>query len=278
MTERLSNPGIVIRDLESIEELRKVPEIEQEVWEPDDRDVMPMTLLIAAKEAGSIVLGAFDGNKMVGMAFAFPGIEHGRVSFHSHMAAVLSSYQNLNLGYKLKLAQRDRALAMGVDEITWTFDPLRARNAYFNFAKLGVVSDRYKLDFYGRESSSTMHQNGTDRLWVRWELRSARVQQRLNSRAQLSELSSSLFPLLSSDDRGRPARSDLKIANSRERIGIEIPADIATIEEKDTDLAWKWRHETRWAFTECMRGGFVVVEFLRGVPGEQAGTYVLSKS
>jgi len=81
------------------------------------------------------------------------------------MLAVLDAYRHLDLGSRLKQAQRERALALGVQEITWTYDPLQSRNAHFNFSKLGVVSDTYKVDFYGPETSSLLHQNGTDRLW-----------------------------------------------------------------------------------------------------------------
>ena len=69
---------------------------------------------------------------------------------------------------QLKQAQRERALTLGIQRITWTFDPLQSKNAHLNFAKLGTVSDRYKPDFYGPETSSLLHRNGTDRLWVTW--------------------------------------------------------------------------------------------------------------
>jgi predicted GNAT superfamily acetyltransferase len=166
VSDEVVKPTVVIRDLESIEDLRKVEQVEQEVWGLVDRDVTPMTLLIACKEAGSILIGAFDGGALVGFAFGFPSIEHGHLGIHSHMLAVLPQYRDLDLGYKLKLAQRDRALAKGIDIMSWTFDPLQSRNAHFNFAKLGVLSDIYKVDFYGRASSSVLHQNGTDRLWL----------------------------------------------------------------------------------------------------------------
>lgn len=277
MNQPTSNSVIVIRDLQTIEDLRKVPEIEQEVWESHDRDSIPMTLLIAAKEAGAIVLGAFDGEKMVGMAFGFPGWEHGRVSIHSHMAAVLAPYRNLNLGYKLKLAQRDRALSMGIDEITWTFDPLQARNAHFNFFKLGVISDRYKIDFYGRESSSSLHQNGTDRLWVSWRVKSDRVYQRLKSEPQLSGFEANLRYAVRSDEGGRPQVSAISLADDL-NVGVQIPADIAGIEARDMSLAFDWRLATRSAFTELLGAGFHVTEFLRGVPEEHMGSYVLQKN
>src|SRR5581483_3207528 len=126
MTTTQAKPVIVIRDLETIEDLRKIGPIEQTVWGLEDRDVAPMTLLIACKEAGSVFVGAFDGDEMVGFAFGFPSLENGQVGIHSHMAAVLPQYRNFSLGYRLKLAQRERALKMGITEMSWTFDPLQS--------------------------------------------------------------------------------------------------------------------------------------------------------
>ena len=84
---------------------------------------------------------------MVGFAFGFLGREHGQITIHSHMLAVLESYRHLDLGSQLKQAQRERAIAMGIHEMTWTFDPLQSRNAHFNFSKLGVVSDTVQSRF-----------------------------------------------------------------------------------------------------------------------------------
>ena len=272
----LSQPAIMIRDLESIEDLRQIPDVEKEVWGSDDRDTVPVLLLIAAREAGSILLGAFDDQQLIGFAFGFPGLEHGQVSIHYHMTAVLPRYRNLNLGYQLKLVQRERALAAGVRHITWTFDPLQARNAHFNFAKLGVVSDRYKIDFYGRESTSVLHRNGTDRLWVSWLLDSDRVRHRLNRTSGLAESSPEIL-LVRRKENGHPELGKLSSALSASSVGIQIPPEIFEIEEKDSALAWEWRVATRWAFTECLKAGFVVLDFLGAQSSPRLGTYLLQK-
>jgi predicted GNAT superfamily acetyltransferase len=234
-------------------------------------------LLIAAKEAGSILIGAFDDERLIGFVFGFPGLEHGEISIHSHMTAVLPQYRDLNLGYQLKLAQRERALAMNIRLITWTFDPLQARNAHFNFAKLGIVSDRYKVDFYGRESTSTLHQNGTDRLWVSWFLESDRVRERAQSASTLPGTPVPETLLIRCDDKSRPIRSELRSAVTASSMGIQIPCEIASIEETDSALAADWRQATRWAFTESLKSGFYVADFLRGRSSQSPGTYVLAK-
>lgn len=274
-------PVLIIRDLESFEDLKQVEKVEREVWGLADIDVLPLTMSVATKAAGSIWIGAFDRDRLVGFAFGFPGIEHGRVTLHSHMLAVRDEYRDLHLGAKLKLAQRERALAARLQEMTWTFDPLQSKNAHFNFCKLGVVSDAYKVDFYGPETSSVLHRNGTDRLWVRWPLASRRVSDRIQgkgNRAELLDVLSRLSPLIRFNGDGRPVRTDLELAVSRQRIAIEIPSDIGVIESKDTALARAWREETRWAFTEGLKAGFFVAEFCRTVRGKQGpGTYLLEK-
>src|SRR5271166_856179 len=308
MVETQSKSAVTIRDLRSFEDLKQVEQVEREVWGLSDLDITPLTLAIATKEAGSIWVGAFDGAKLVGFAFGFLGTEHGRLILHSHMLAVREAYRNSRLGYKLKLAQRERALALRIDdgritdgrnnnnevrnsdarpndvrihEMTWTFDPLQSRNAHLNFAKLGVVSESYKADFYGPETSSVLHRNGTDRLWVTWPLTSRRVRERLQgreSRAESLDALSTLTPLVQFNGDGKPVGADLAAALGRQRIAIEIPSDIAAVEQKDPTLAKEWRRETRWAFTEALKSGFFVAEFCRTVRGQQGpGVYLLEK-
>src|SRR5713226_2398676 len=143
MPEAKPKTAIVIRDLQSFQDLKQVETVEREVWGLSDRDTLPLTLTVATKEAGGIWLGAFDGAALAGFVFGFLGIEHGQLIVHSHMLAVREPYRDVDLGYKLKLAQRERALALRIQQMTWTFDPLQSKNAHLNFAKLGVVSDAY---------------------------------------------------------------------------------------------------------------------------------------
>jgi predicted GNAT superfamily acetyltransferase len=276
---------IEIRDLESIDDLRQLREVEKEVWGMAEEDAIPLTLAIASKAAGNVFVGAFEKDstrsKMVGFAFGFLGRENGLVTIHSHMLAVLEQYRKHDLGARLKLAQRERALAMGIREMTWTFDPLQSRNAHFNFAKLGVVSESYRVDFYGPETSSVLHRNGTDRLWVRWVLDARRVKERIarkDARAEMLDSLKLLAPLVRFDPSGKPARANLAEALGRQRANIEIPGDILEVERSDMGLAREWREATRWAFGEAIKAGFVVTEFVRSVRGQQGpGAYLLQR-
>ncbi len=282
-----STPQIIIRDLKSIDDLSQLKAVEKEVWGMADNDTLPLTLAIACKAAGNIFVGAFDTtknrDKLVGFAFGFFGREHGQITIHSHLLAVLDAYRHLDLGSRLKQAQRERAMAMGVREMTWTYDPLQSRNAHFNFSKLGVVSDTYKTDFYGPETSSMLHRNGTDRLWVRWMLNSRRVRDRLagkstNVRVETLDAMRLLAPLVRFDPSGKPGRTDLAESLARQRVSIEVPGDILEIERTDMGLAREWREATRWAFREALKSGFYVAEFCRSIRGQQGpGAYLLQR-
>jgi predicted GNAT superfamily acetyltransferase len=289
-TSRGAAPQISIRDLKSIDDLTQLKSVEKEVWGMSDDDTVPLTLAIACKAAGNIFIGAFDKtghkseddkDKLVGFAFGFLGREHGQTTIHSHMLAVLDAYRHLDLGARLKHAQRDRALAMGVHEMTWTYDPLQSRNAHFNFSKLGVVSDTYKVDFYGPQTSSMLHRNGTDRLWVRWMLNSRRVRDRVagkNARVETLDAMKLLAPLVRFDPSGNPGRADLAESLARQRVSIEIPGDILAVERADMGLAREWRDATRWAFREALKAGFFVSEFCRSIRGQQGpGAYLLQR-
>src|SRR5260221_6193507 len=143
---------------------------------------------------------------------AFPSLERGRAGFHSHILAVRASHRGHNLGYELKLAQRQRALALGIKEMTWTYDPLRSRNAHLNFTNLGAICHSYRVDFYGPQTSSPLHRNGTDRLWVTWQMADSRVEERLkgkNPRAETLDALAHLEPLMRFNGDGRPEESDL---------------------------------------------------------------------
>lgn len=281
MAPPLANPGVVIRDLESIADLQAVLLMEKQVWGFDDADVTPLALAVAMKAAGSIWMGAFDRETLIGFAFAFPSLEQGHLGLHSHTLAVKTEYASQGVGYRLKLAQRERALARGISEITWTFDPLRSRNAHLNFAKLGVICKSYRRDFYGERTSSALHTNGTDRLWVTWKLDSSRVQNRLagkTTRVEMLDALALLPPLVSFTGDGQPTESDLNQALSRQRIAIEIPGDISIIEDTNVALAQQWRLTTRRAFTAAIAAGFTVTEFCRSIRGQQGpGAYLLEK-
>jgi predicted GNAT superfamily acetyltransferase len=269
--------SIVIREIDTADEMRAVEELQKEVWGIPDIEVVPLTQMTAARTAGGVLLGAFDGASLVGFVYGFVGREHGRTTHHSHMLAVLKEYRKLDLGFRLKAAQREQVLSQGIDEMSWTFDPLQSLNAYFNFSKLGVIARQYYVNFYGEEAASFLHQNGTDRLWVTWQLASGRVSERLNKTAAAFDPAG--LPILISWAEGDiPVVHEADQILSGENAVIEIPFDINSVEHGDRELAVQWRLATRQAFTKALDAGFVVEDFCRvSRDGRTCGAYVLRR-
>jgi chorismate synthase len=257
---------VVIRDIETLAEMREVEELQREIWGVADLEVYPALAFKPQKEVGAILIGAFAEGRLVGFVFGFPGILNGETIIHSDMLGIKAAYRSQSLGYLLKRAQREAAIALGVNRITWTFDPLQARNAHLNFNKLGVIADRYYVDYYG-VTTSFLHRFGTDRLWVTWLLKSERVASRmegavsvgpppdLRDRPRLVSVGADLGPVLNRDSIGEST------------VVIEIPG------EADPEL---WREATREAFTGALGAGYVVEDFFVGErDGHKMGSYVL---
>lgn len=245
-----------IRELTSFEDLKAVEHLQRIVWGAADIDILAPLSLRAAVEAGNLLLGAFDGTQMVGFLYAFLGHLNGQFELHSDMTGIIPEYRDRGLGYQLKLKQRDWALARGIRFVTWTFDPLRSRNAYFNFNKLGAISDSYRVNFYGEDSTSFLHQNSTDRLWVTWELESARVHHRL---AGIEPPMIHAPPILSVGTRQEPVQHFVPL--DLRQVALEIPLDPDVVE---LEVARQWREQTRRAFCERIAAGYVVVDAKRG--------------
>lgn len=172
---------ISIRMCHAIEELNACVELQRNVWGFSDLDLVPLRLFVVAEKIGGQVLGAFDGKEMVGFALSIPGSRSSHPYLHSHMLAVRESHRNAGLGRRIKLAQRDDALARGFDLIEWTFDPLEIKNAHLNIERLGAVARRYNINQYGISSSPLQGGLPTDRLIAEWWLRSRRVESLLAS-------------------------------------------------------------------------------------------------
>ena len=273
---------IVLRDIKDTLEIKAVEDLQIEAWGDDERDIVPLNQFVAARCVGGSLVGAFDKKRLVGFVYGFYGHLGGRIVHHSHMLAVDPAYRNYNLGFQLKSAQRERVLADRLTNLmTWTFDPLQSLNAYFNFAKLGVTADTYKINVYGDQGTSFLHRNGTDRLFVTWLLDSQRVEKLIAAKASKSKdrnnFGQKVLRLVCNSDSGIPARdARLEDATTNDFLSIEIPANINAIEKADFDFARRWREETRNIFTEALSKGFVVVDYR--LHNERSGAYLLEHS
>ena len=117
-----------------------------------------------------------DERRLVGFALAIPGIRNGHCYLHSQMLAVRQQYRNGGLGRRMKLYQREDALARGFELMEWTFDPLEIKNAYLNIEKLGAIARRYNVNQYGITSSPLQGGLPSDRLVAEWWMKSRRVE------------------------------------------------------------------------------------------------------
>jgi predicted GNAT superfamily acetyltransferase len=271
---------IQIRTLTTLAECRMVAVLERTIWGyTDSEDVVPPPVLIVSIKRGGILLGGFDGDgAMKGFVYSIPAIKHGQATQWSHMLGVTPAARATGLGTQLKLAQRDAALAMGMDLIEWTYDPLQAANAHLNLSKLGAIVEEYEENIYG-ESSSPLHGGTpTDRFVAEWRLREPHVERRLAAMAGpvVRDRSVASAPLINRSSPGapwiRPGAADLAV--DARRVLVEIPVGFSEMLIQDPGLALEWRFATREIFQTYFGRGYRVVDFFRA---EDRGQYLLVK-
>lgn len=171
--------NIEIRECITLEELAACVQLQRDVFALPEVELSPVRHLIVTRNAGGFTLGAYDGDRLVGFVLSVPAVMRGEQAFYSHMTAVLAEYQSFGIGGRLKWAQRTRALADGVRFIKWTFEPVKARNAYFNLEKLGAIVSEYAVNFYGVDYTTAPGEKiglASDRLFAEWHLDSEKVQ------------------------------------------------------------------------------------------------------
>jgi predicted GNAT superfamily acetyltransferase/predicted GIY-YIG superfamily endonuclease len=269
--------------LDQISEFEQVVDLEIRVWETDAREAVPTSLLHAMANSGSIVVGAYDENRLIGMALAFPGRRDKKWLLWSHMAGVHPTYQGKGVGFGLKQFQRDWALSQGYKTIAWTFDPLQSGNANFNFRRLGVVSDIYHVDFYGHMPDGINAGLPSDRLEVTWNLSAPRVKALAATQKPAEHKYSIENQLLKVGINKEPVL-DLSLIDAQQAAYlIEIPANISSLKQANPELAYEWRIALRNALQMMLSKSFMIVDFLEiagrfyylGMPPKPWFLYVL---
>jgi predicted GNAT superfamily acetyltransferase len=275
---------IEIRPVQGWEEFTQIEELQRIIWTRDEREVTPAHIFHALQHNGASVIGAFDGSTLVGFALAVlatvEGLDHridqvaaARLKMYSVMAGVLAEYRNTDIGYRLKLAQREFAMRIGVRLITWTYDPLESRNGRFNIGKIGAICHKYIRNFHG-EMTGINAGLETDRFEVEWWVTSNRVKGRVDKKRKALSLDSLLSggalltneSTYNSDD--LPVPPPNYISHPSNLILVEIPADFQNIKKKDFQLALRWREHTRTLFENLMDSGFMVTDFVRHIDEE----------
>ncbi len=268
-----------LRDLTTLEEFRAVERLESEIWGPID--LVPVPILAVTVQRGAVLVGAFEGDRLIGFVYSFPALKAGehKPSHWSHMLGVHPDHRGTGLGRELKLAQRDRVLALGLDLVEWTYDPLQAANAHLNFVTLGAVVEEYEQNVYG-ESPSPLHGGiATDRFICQWWIRKPHVERRIRGgvlRAVSHEVATA--PVVNhvkpSGDSIAPA--GVELGRREPRVMVDIPLDFTTMLAADPARALEWRLQTREVFTHYLGAGYRAVDFTLDKAASR-GRYLLSK-
>jgi chorismate synthase len=248
--------------------------IQQEVWS-GDVVVPPQLMLAAAHNGGFVALGYADGDDAAaGFVFGFLGIYDYHFRHHSHMLAVRERYRGSSLAVDLKQAQRDHCLDQGIEVIGWTMDPLEARNATFNFAKLGAYTREYHRDFYGAMPDKLNAGLPSDRIYVEWPIGHDRTYKRLKGEDHPPSLETAegegIHYVLRADG-GRPGT--VEPVNDESHLLVAIPPRFQELKARDPKLALAWRLAARDAFESAFAKGYAAVEFLRS--SDDRGAYLL---
>ncbi|MDY0908306.1 GNAT family N-acetyltransferase [Microbacterium sp. CFBP9034] len=219
-------PGVEIRALDTVEEVFAASQVLADVW-GGDRGGMPPNLLRALAHSGNYAVGLYAGDRMVGASVAFFAAPAAR-TMHSHITGVLPDQQSQGLGRVLKQHQREWALAREVGNITWTFDPLVARNAHFNLRVLGTRVTEYLVNHYGPMDDGVNRGDDTDRIMVSWALAAPPV----------------------------PTPADDRVVAS-----VAVPHDIETMRRESPADAAAWRVRVRDGVLERLSAGLVIAGF-----------------
>lgn len=272
--------------MSSIAEYHECERIQRQAWNFDtDLDVIPLTQLVATQKAGGLVLGAFDDDgRLRGFCYGFVGRgADGRLLHYSHMTAVEPELRSEGLGARLKWAQRQAVLGQGVERMVWTFDPLESLNAYFNFAKLGVVARTYFEDLYGSTGSELHRGTPTDRFLAEWSLDSERVRRRAEgiesqrARELTDDPSQIATALAAVEAAGTLGPGEPDLGRDDPELLCEIPPAIQEVKRVDRNLGLAWRLATRRVFTHYLSRGWVVRECLRSLQDRPRTLYLLDR-
>jgi predicted GNAT superfamily acetyltransferase len=247
---RAETDAILIRKCHELADMRACVALQKEVWNFSDAELVPLRLFVVAEKVGGQVVGAYDGDEMVGFGLAIPGFRGGHAYLHSHMVGVRKGYRDHGLGRRIKFFQREDALARGFELIEWTFDPLEIKNAYLNLERLGAIARRYNVNQYGITTSPLQGGLPTDRLVAEWWLKSKRVERVMSGKKNAA------FPLA-------------------ERISVSAQVYEWKASAETRDRAQQIQDRNRGIFLQSFAKGLAVLGYERDSQGN--GTFLLGQ-
>ncbi len=256
---------ISISPLRHMDHLRELVPLQRAVWGMQDVEVASPHTLRAIAHSGGCVIAAELAGRMIGFCTGFAALRDGELSLWSHMAGVHPDFQGRSIGFRLKQAQREWALAAGFQLMNWTFDPLQSGNANFNFNRLGVTARRYSVNHYGEMQDGINAGLASDRLEAQWRLDAPQPQPK--------QASPDGWKLVYVDEAGALQSRQPPVFDG-ERYSIEIPLDIAELKQHDIERAQEWQLHLRAAMTALLAAGYIVSAFVRA---EGSAWYILSR-
>jgi predicted GNAT superfamily acetyltransferase len=266
-TEIARAAGVEIVGLHALEGLEQASALWDELWGtgPGDSYLSP-SLLRALCHAGNYAAGAYASGELVGAVMGFLGTDGDGTFLHSHILGVSPTYRGGNVGFALKQHQRAWAMQLGLAKITWTFDPLVRRNAYFNLQKLGASAASYLVDFYGRMDDDINGSDESDRLLIDLRPSSPHVEAAANGGSDEPSFGSDGVTVALSPD------GEVTTAGWSDTLLCATPQDIVDLRRRDPAAALAWRRALRSTLGGAMDGGYAVTGFTR------AGWYVLERT
>ncbi len=282
-------PTYTIKIIENITEMHQAVEIQRLVWQESEAGLIPAHLMNSAVHSGGLLIGAYNGQALVGFVFGFPGFystpDGPRLKHYSSILGVRPEWQGQGIGFALKRAQWQMVRHQGIDRITWTFDPLLSRNAWLNITRLGAVCNTYLRDFYGPMEDTLNRGLPSDRFDVDWWVNSQRVNRRLSRRRRnalgLSHFlagGAGMINPVEVDEHDPPRGGQLagiKLGSDQTFLLVEIPTDFQALKQADIRLASRWRMQTRLVFEWLFKAGYIVTDFVRSSTDPPRSYYVL---
>src|SRR5437868_11451793 len=251
---------VEVRLVRSHDEFAACEAMSRDIWGAAERNVVPRELLLTIQLNGGLVHGAFfPGGRLVGFCFAFLGRRNGQLRLCSHQLGVVPELRGGGIGIALKEAQRADALRLGYELVSWTFDPLEARNAYINLHRLGCVARLYDRNHYGDMEDELNRGLPSDRLEAEWWLQQDKP----------AVIVDDPIILLRVGPDGGPRRDTVTLTSRRPAL-IGVPSDFQAIKQQSLELATRWRMESRAAFESALGAGLYAVDFQR------RGAYVMA--
>jgi predicted GNAT superfamily acetyltransferase len=281
---------MIIQPITTVEAANEVLQVELIAWDTDPIGAVPVHLHMAVAKNGGVLLGAYQDGRLIGYTLGWLGLidSHAerpaaeQLKLVSHMTGVLPGYRDQGVGYRLKLAQREWALARNLGLITWTYDPLESRNANLNLHRLGVICRTYQRNVYGSMVDRVNAGIESDRFLVEWWIGSPRVRNRLATKPRSLTLATANAQLLNPaafGPKGCPYPGGETAAPTAPRVLVEIPAHIQAIRSSSQELTAAWRAHTRELFESLFAAGYQATDLIyESDPSHPRSFYLLEQT